>query len=216
MIHRTGFKLLLLYLSLSCLCRAQEPAASDARYHLHPGDSITIEFRYSPEFNTTVFVQPDGYVTVPFVGQVKLSGYTIPEVHDLLVTKASERLNAPEISVVLKDFEKPYYIVGGYVASPGRFDIRGRMTALRAIEIAGGFKPFCKANKVLIIRPINDVDGQTFVIDLKRVTDKRDTSTDMELHAGDLVIVPKSNFGKIEPYIHLINAGIYYNPAGGI
>ena len=202
---------LLFTLLLPSLCHAQDDAA---RYHLRPGDTVTIEYRYTPEFNTSVPVQPDGYATIPMLGQIKLAGMTLVQIHDVLLAKAAEELVNPQISVILKDFEKPSYIVGGDVTNPGKFDIRGRVTALRAIEIAGGFKPFCKASQVLVIRPINDIDGQTFVINLKRLIDKKDTSTDMDLQAGDLIIVPKTRIGKIEPYIRLINAGVYYNPVG--
>jgi polysaccharide export outer membrane protein len=202
---------LLFNLLLPSLCHSQDDAT---RYHLRPGDTINIEYRYTPEFNTSIPIQPDGYATIPMLGQMKLAGMTLPQIHDILLAKASEELVNPQISVILKDFEKPSYVVGGDVANPGKFDIRGRVSALRAIEIAGGFKPFAKASQVLIIRPINDIDGQTFVIDLKRLIDKKDPSKDMDLQAGDLIIVPKTRIGKIEPYIRLINAGVYYNPVG--
>ena len=205
--------LLLLALLPSFICQAQVASTShDKRYQLHPGDTVSLDYRYSPEYNTSALVQPDGYATFPLLGQVHIAGLTLDQVQILLLTKASERLNDPEINLSLKDTEKPFYVVGGEVGAPGRFEIRGRITALRAVEIAGGFKPFCKATQVLVIRPINGIDGRTFVVDLKRVVDKKDLAADMELQPGDLLIVPKSRFGKIEPYIHLVNTGVYYNP----
>ena len=205
----------LLFLALlpALVSQAQVAAVSqDTRYQLHPGDTVTLDYRYSPEYNTTALVQPDGFATFPLLGQFHIAGLTLDQVQVLLLAKASERLTDPEINLSLKDTEKPFYVVGGEVGAPGRFEIRGRITALRAIEIAGGFKPFCKASQVLVIRPINGVDGQTFVIDLKRVVDKKDVTADMELQPGDLLIVPKSRFGKIEPYVRLVNTGVYYNP----
>ena len=37
----------------------------------------------------------------------------------LLVEKLSVRLNKPELNLVLKDFQKPYVVVGGEVQQPG-------------------------------------------------------------------------------------------------
>ncbi len=59
-----------------------EPAASEAvdgqssfqtrypRYKLRPGDAFDVSFELSPEFNQTVTVQPDGYITLRGIGDV--------------------------------------------------------------------------------------------------------------------------------------------------
>lgn len=41
------------------------------RYRIEPGDSFDVSFELSPEFNQTVSVQPDGYVTLRGVGDLK-------------------------------------------------------------------------------------------------------------------------------------------------
>lgn len=197
------------------LCSAADQfAVRDHRYHLRPGDVITVTYRYSPEYNATVSLQPDGYVGLPLLGELSLGGLTVLEAQDRLVAKAAERLNAPEIVVELKEFEKPYYIIGGQVGAPGKFDYRGPISALRAIQIAGGFKDSAKASQVLLIRPINNVDAETRLINLKRVVDRRQTSEDVDLRPGDMLIVPKNWVSKVEPYIKLTNLGLYMNPAG--
>jgi polysaccharide export outer membrane protein len=173
-----------------------------------------VTYRYSPEYNATVALQPDGYVGLPLLGELSLGGLTAMEAQDRLVAKAAERLNAPEIVVELKEFEKPYYIIGGQVGAPGKFDYRGPISALRAIQIAGGFKDSAKASQVLLIRPINNVDAETRLINLKRVVDRRQTSEDVDLRPGDMLIVPKNWVSKVEPYIKLTNLGLYMNPAG--
>lgn len=212
---RTIFGFLLAAVSLCSICTAADTfMPRDPRYRLHPGDVITIEYLDTPEYDATVSIQPDGFASLPLVGNLHLGGLTIPDAENELHLKANEHLNDPRITVGLKDFEKPYYIVGGEVTSPGRFDIRGRVTALRAIEMAGGFKASAKSSQVLLIRPINDVDGETKVIDLKKVTDERQLNEDVELRAGDMLIVPKTRLAKIEPYIRLVNLGFYLNPLG--
>lgn len=203
----------LLLAAISCLGAADAPFATrEPRYQLRSGDSLHVAYRLTPEYDATVDVQPDGFVTLPLLGDIKLGGLTIPEVRTTLQTKAAERLNHVEMTVDLKSFEQPYYIVGGEVGAPGRFPIRGRMTALRAIQIAGGFKTSGKASQVLLIRPVNEVDAQTKLIDLKKVVDKQQLNEDIELRAGDMLVVPKTRIAKIEPYLKLVNAGFYLNP----
>ena len=191
---------------------AQTLISRNSRYLLRPGDQVTIEYRYTPEYNATVSIQPDGFSTLPLVGDVKLGGLTLPQVHDLLVVDAGKRLNDPELTVGLKEFEKPYYIVGGEVGTPGRYDIHGEMTALRAIEIAGGFKPTAKSSQVLLLRPVSGDRAETRLIDLKKVVRLHQPVEDVQLREGDMLIVPKSRIAKIEPYVRLFNTGFYLSP----
>jgi polysaccharide biosynthesis/export protein len=187
----------------------------DARYHLHSGDVLGITYRYSPEYDATASIQPDGYADFPMLGELKLSGLTVDQARQRILEKANTRLNDPEISVILKEFEKPYYIVGGEVGTPGRYEIRGPLTALRAVEIAGGIRESGKANQVLLIHPINETDATTRLINIKKIMKKGDISEDAAIQAGDIIIVPKTRLAKVEPYVKLANPGsygLYVNP----
>lgn len=213
-IQRLLYSGLAAILIFSASGRAADTFASrQTAYHLHPGDTITVEYRYTPEYNTTVSIEPDGATTLPLLGSLKLGGLTLTDASKIVTTKAAERLNDPEVTIGLKDFQKPYYIVGGEVGTPGRFDIRGRVTALQAIEMAGGFKYTARISQVLLIRPVDDVNAKTKIINLKKVLDKRQLDEDVELRAGDMLIVPKSRLGTVEPYIRLVNAGFYLSPS---
>ena len=97
------------------------------RYHLQPGDTFDVNFDLSPEFNqTAIAVQPDGFVTLRSVGDVKVSGQTIPELTATVRHAYSKILNNPPISVNLKEFEKPYFVADGQVAKPGKYELHGQ------------------------------------------------------------------------------------------
>jgi polysaccharide export outer membrane protein len=184
----------------------------DQRYLLRPGDVISVEYRYTPEYNSIVSIQPDGFTELPLLGDVKLGGLSLDQVHDALMAKAGERLNSPEITIGLKEFDKPHYIVGGEVGTPGRYEIHGPVTALQAVEIAGGFKSSAKSSQILLIRPVNGSEGETKLINLKTVLDQRHLEEDIELRPGDMLLVPRNRLSKVEPYVRLVNAGFYLNP----
>ena len=109
------------------------------RYTIHPSDILELSFMLTPEFNQTVTVQPDGYITLRDVGDLPAAGHTLPDLTECLKTAYSKILHDPVISVDPKDFEKPYFVVGGQVGKPGKFDWRGDVTLTQAIAIAGGF-----------------------------------------------------------------------------
>jgi polysaccharide export outer membrane protein len=111
------------------------------RYRIQAGDTFDVTFELSPEFNqTAVAVQPDGFVTLRSVGDLKVAGQSVPELTQTLKQAYSKILNDPLISIVLKDFEKPYFVADGQVAKPGKYEMHGNTTLTQAIAMAGGRK----------------------------------------------------------------------------
>ena len=51
-------------------------------YRLRSSDVVEVTFTVAPEFNQTLTVQPDGYVTLKDAGAVLAQGLTIPEFGD--------------------------------------------------------------------------------------------------------------------------------------
>lgn len=181
----------------------------DSRYHLAAGDSFDVSFELSPEFNQTVTIQPDGYVTLKAVGDVKVQGQSIPELTQTLRTAYGKMLNDPLIVVVLKDFEKPYFIADGQVGKPGKYDMRGTTTLTQAVAIAGGFTENAKHSQVLLFRRVNDQWVSAKIFNIKDMEKRRDLHEDPTLHPGDMVIVPKNALSKIKPFIPNSGMGAY-------
>src|SRR5690242_19241849 len=73
------------------------------RYKLQPLDVLEVHYRYSPEFDQTATVQPDGFISLPLLGDLNIQGLTLDEAKAAILGKASQRLRDPEITVVLKE-----------------------------------------------------------------------------------------------------------------
>jgi len=179
------------------------------RYHIQAGDSFDVSFELSPEFNQTVSVQPDGFVTLRGVGELKVAGETVPELTQTLRTAYSKILNDPLISVVLKEFEKPYFVADGQVAKPGKYEMHGQMTLTQAIAVAGGFNSAAKHSQVVLFRRVDDQWTEAKLIDVKKMEKNRDLREDPFLHPGDMLFVPKSTMSKIDRFIPNLSMGTY-------
>jgi polysaccharide biosynthesis/export protein len=180
------------------------------RYKIEPGDSFDITFDLSPEFNqTAVAVQPDGFVTLRGVGDLKVAGQTIPDLTQTLRTAYSKILNDPPISVVLKDFEKPYFVADGQVSKPGKYEMHGQVTLIEAIAIAGGFQSTAKHSQVLLFRRIDDQWTEAKIFNVKAMQKHGNLSEDPYLHPGDMLFVPKTVLSKIDRFIPNLSMGTY-------
>src|SRR2546421_11385934 len=99
--HRLSPILFIWLLAMPVVAVAQQQRAprlttvTEERYRLQPGDVFEVQFRYSPEFNQTVTVQPDGYVSLEIGGDLKVAGLTIEQAHRAILKKAGERLQDP-------------------------------------------------------------------------------------------------------------------------
>lgn len=183
------------------------------RYKLRKGDSFDLNFELSPEFNQTVAVEPDGYITLRGVGAIFVEGQTVPEVTETVSTAYAKILHNPIISITLKDFEKPYFIAAGQVGKPGKYDLRSDLTVTEAIAIAGGFNETSKHSKVVLFRPAPGGGYEAKVINVKQLLASRDLSEDIHIQPGDMLYVPQNTFSKIRPFLPAEGMGAYYNPA---
>lgn len=180
------------------------------RYRIEAGDTFDLTFELSPEFNQlAVAVQPDGFVTLRGVGDLKVAGQTVPELTQTLRTAYSKILNDPAISVVLKEFEKPYFVADGQVSKPGKYEMHGQMTLTQAIAVAGGFQSAAKHSQVLLFRRVDDQWTEAKLINVKKMQKNGNLSEDPFLHSGDMLFVPKNTMSKIDRYIPNLSMGTY-------
>ena len=182
------------------------------RYLLNPGDVIDVQYRYTPEYNQTVTLQPDGFVSLEIVGEVKMSGLNLEQARAILIRKASARLKDPEITLILKEFQKPYFVVAGEVVTPGKFEMREKITALQAVMLAGGFKESARSSQIVLFRQINSETAEVKLINFKDIKRTSALENDLPLEPGDMLLVPRNKLAKLERYLKLANIGLYFNP----
>jgi len=181
----------------------------DARYRIVTGDVLGLQFQFTPDFNQTVTVQPDGYVTLKELGDVHVEGETVPQVKQQLQEAYLKILANPVVTVDLKDFQKPYFLTLGQVARPGKYDLRGETTVAAAVAMAGGFTQEAKHSQVLLFRRVNDQWASVTKLDLKHMLKTRDLREDMYLHPGDMVYVPQNTFSKIKAFVPMPSMGMF-------
>jgi len=216
--HRIYFALAicLVALPLSVAAQVQTPprltTVTENRYRVQPGDVLEVQFRYSPEFNQTLTVQPDGYITLEIGGDLKVAGFTIEQIRTAILRQARTRLQDPVATIVLKEFQRPYFVVAGEVSQPGKIEMRERVTAIQAIMLAGGMKETAKSSQVVVFRQINSDMAEVKLLNLKSIRRTSDLENDLTLQAGDMVFVPRDKISKIERFMKLASVAAFMAP----
>jgi polysaccharide biosynthesis/export protein len=183
------------------------------RYELRSGDSFDLGFEFSPEFNQSVTVQPDGFISLREIGDVHISGLTLPQLQQLLEAKYGSILKKPKISIAPKDLEKSYFIALGEVARPGKYELRSEIPVTQALAMAGGMTPDrAKHSDVVLFRRQGDAFGTGTVVNVKKMLNKNDLHEDLYVKPGDLLFVPQNAWSKVRPLIPTPGIGMELMP----
>ena len=193
----------------------RSPALTGERrplYRVTTSDVLELSFTFSPEYNQTITVQPDGFVVLKDLGTMYAEGTTLPQLQEAIRTAYSQLLNDPLLTIVLKDFDKPYFIAAGEVTRPGKYDLRGDTTVTEAVAMAGGFNTQARHSQVVLFRRMSDELVETRLIDVKRMMSARSLNEDLHLKPGDLVFVPQNTISKLRKFLPGSNLSLYLNP----
>jgi len=206
-----------LLLSLALGVRAQQASPSNSssgtaldntnpqlqhrpRYMIQRTDTIALTFPLSPEFNQTITVEPDGYVTLVGAGPIRVENMTVDQLCDAVRNSytGAKILHDPIVTADLKDFQKPYFVVVGSVGKPGQFDLRDDITVTQAVAVAGGFLTSAKHSQVVVFHRISTDWSEAKTIDLKHMLNSKNLTEDIHLQPGDIVYVPQNGFSKFK------------------
>ncbi|HVI09082.1 MAG TPA: polysaccharide biosynthesis/export family protein [Candidatus Binatia bacterium] len=180
-------------------------------YRLNLSDTLTLSFTLAPEFDQAVSIQPDGYVTLKDAPPVLAQGLTLAEFRIAVQRAYAGYLHDPQVAVALKDFDHPYFIAGGELGKPGKYELRSDTNILEAVEIAGGFTHEARHSQVLLFRHVSGDLVEARVFDLKKMIKGKNLTEAAQLRSGDLVFVPQNALSKIAQFLTRPSVSMYVN-----
>jgi polysaccharide export outer membrane protein len=194
--------------------RAESRFADRAeRYRVQAGDVLSFEFRFTPEYSQKVKVQPDGYISLAGIDDVKAGGLSVEQIREAVVEACRDHLREPVVNIVLEEFSMPGYIVGGEVGSPGRYELRGEVMLSEAIQMAGGFAANAHLEQVMLFRRAQEGWMESRQVDFKKVI-KSGLNEDVRLRPGDMVFIPRSKMGNVRRFMEAARVGLIFTPFG--
>src|SRR5262249_125472 len=167
------------------------------RYQVQKNDILVLDFPFTPEFNETVTVQPDGYISLRGLEDMHVEGMTTPEMQESLRKAYAKILHDPVVTVTLQSFVGPYFVAYGEVGKPGKYDLHGDTTVAQAIGIAGGFTTSAKHSEVYLFRRVSQDWVSAQKVDLKHMLKPGNLAEDQHIQPGDMLFVPKSTLAKV-------------------
>lgn len=176
---------------------AAPAALMHGTYRIGVDDGLEISVWRNPDLSVKVPVRPDGRISVPLIGDVKVGGLTPEEVARTIRERLASYIRDPNVTVIVTSLRSHEFLsrirITGAVRAPKSMPYRQGMTVLDAVLEAGGVNDFAAPNRTKLYRREK---GKTHVfdIDLGDILNDGKLATNAILMPGDVITVPERIF----------------------
>lgn len=141
-------------------------------------------------------IDADGFVAVPTLGRVKVSGLTAAEASEALTRRVRTIDPGATMTLEVTRYASRHVYAFGGVGEPGPIAWRPGMHLAEALS-ATGLQATADLREVSVIRPglpgsLTD-SPRRVMVDFARLLEEGDASVNVVLRAGDVIVVPGEN-----------------------
>jgi polysaccharide biosynthesis/export protein len=158
-------------------------------YTIGADDVLEVIVWREKDLSAEVKVRPDGKVSLPLVNDIQAGGLTPEAFRAAVTTAVTKFVEAPSVTVIVKQINSRQVFVMGEVVKPGTYPLTAPTTVLQLLAQAGGPTPYAKIDEIGVMRT---VDGKTtrHLFNYKEVSRGRKIEQNILLRPGDTVIIP--------------------------
>lgn len=175
------------------------------RFTLGPGDRISVWVWRHDDLSQEFTVAPDGYITYPLVGRVKVAGQTYEGVVQALQAGIDDYYVDAKVAVNVIEITNEKVMIIGEVAQPQVIQIQNELSVLEALTRAGGISPTSNTRNVMVVRGGLETPV-AFTVDIEAVYGRGDFTQMVYLQRGDIVYVPATTIANAERFFRSLQA----------
>jgi polysaccharide export outer membrane protein len=147
----------------------------------------------SPSAPAIFTVDHQGIIQFPYVGQLKVGGFTEDVVRSMLVSKLAYYINKPNITLAVQSYRSKRIYIDGQVKAPGVQPITDiPMTLVEAINRADGFLQTADQSQIALNR-----NGSVYSINLPQLVSHGVNPAQIMLQNGDVIRVRSRDESKV-------------------
>lgn len=167
---------------------------------VQPGDILLTQREDDP--GVEYRVGDAGVFYYPYIGEINARGKTPGEIASLMTAALKDTLRLPEVTVNISTRSNNQVFIGGEVRNNGVYEIKGNLTVVQSIFMAGGFSEFAARKQIALLRLTPDQHYDIYIFDFDSVMDiERNQQRPLRLLRGDIVYVPKTHIGNAVQFV---------------
>lgn len=203
-------------LNQQILSLAVSTDTADLVYRLGPGDEITMKVFGVDELSGNFRIDGHGRASLPLVGDVEISGYTLSEAEEILARRyGAKYLRDPQITISVIEFRSQQFTAMGAVAQPRVYNTERKITLIEALAMAGGLSENAGPYVYLTDRIRNPETGELGVRSLAiALEDLTEGGAEANVVLGESALLNVPRAGSIFVEGAVMRPGVY-NQRGG-
>ncbi|MGQ0507903.1 MAG: polysaccharide biosynthesis/export family protein [Myxococcaceae bacterium] len=164
-----------------------QPMTQEGPFRIGREDVLDIAVWRDPDLSRVLPVRPDGYISLPMIGELQAEGKTPEQLGVDIKKRLAQFVQEPKVSVILREVNSARVYVTGEVTHPGAYPIKTRTSLIQALALAGGLSDFANGDGILVLRSGHNGGIPVRYSDL--IANSADRP-DFILQPGDTVVVP--------------------------
>ena len=183
----------------------------ETAYLLQAGDQLEVFIYRHPELSRKSVIRPDGFISLPLIGEIKAAGKAPRDLNAELAAKYGDRIKNPEVTVMVENPQEPMVFVLGEVGAPKAVPLRQARTAAQAIALVGNAVKTADLSSLAIVRLNNKglLEAHTVKSEGFNQPELYMALQNMALKPNDLVFVPESYRGQLVRLVTDVNAMVF-------
>jgi len=182
-------------------------------YTLGGGDQISIMVVGHAEATGKQTVGPDGIITLPYAGAVRVSDLTRRQAADAIAKALAAYYENPSVVVGVDVYSSNNVVVVGAVEHPGLMPLESPMTLLSVVSKAGlalqigtvvQGKPIAVPERVALFRGNHNI----MWVDFKQMLEDASPQLQMLLKKNDVVYIPSANERYVSIFGEVLHPGL--------
>jgi polysaccharide export outer membrane protein len=167
---------------------AASVGATSSRYTLGAADVIRVNVWKNADLSQTVTIGPDGFVSLPLLGDVHAAGLTADQLAKDLSSRLTSYVVNAQVTVSVVEIRSRQVFITGQVGKPGAYPLIVPITVLQLIAQAGGLNTFANRKGIFILRGISG-NVQRMKFNYTGAI-RGDVRQNINLQPGDTIIIP--------------------------
>lgn len=171
---------------------ADEPDPRLGEYVIGVADQIEVNVWKNPELSSESAVRPDGFITMPLLGDLRAAGLTPTDLRAEITRRLLDYVKSTDavVTVSITEVRSYYVTVGGNVVNPGRYNSPNYLTVADAIALAGGPNRFAAPEATVVVRTNGHGNIRRIPIDYEQIIQGKHVEQNVVLLPGDIVFLP--------------------------
>ncbi len=204
------------------------PSSGPSTYKIGVEDVVEVSVFDAPEMNRKIRIRPDGLISLPLLGNIKLLGLTEAEAQAEITKNLNKFMHNPQVQLFIAEYSAHKVWLVGEIYKPGAYPLsRENYSLIELLSEAGGRKENASGLVVLIPATNNEISAQpqNNLIALNESKSKYGIEIPYEslignttnaplqvpLKAGDTIIIPEA--GKVQLDGEISAPGSYELPS---